>query len=283
MATYCSKGDKFKDFTIKNTAIKTDVGTATGRGFSPLIWNDCPVSELIANPLAGKYFFDDFNKSCGASTVAGHDWYSYIDSGGSIISAADVNGVIQLKTDATDNDSTTIITGNNTSGLVTLTAGMDNKFWFETRVSWSTITNAHIASFVGLTPIGQAADTKPMVDDSTHEIVTTLAHIGWHIDGADGDGVNFVYNTTSGTAGSVADVHVPVANTYVKLGLKYDPATSYLYSFVNGVQHATAKILDTDASFPTAIPLAICFSIKADGSAANTDLMNIDWVRAAFK
>ena len=174
-----------------------------------------------------------------------------------------------MKTDATDNDSTTLITGNNTTGLIEPADASDKKWWFEVRVKTATITDGDIAFFVGLTEEGQAADSKPMADDSTHEI-NDIDHVGFHVAGDDGDGVNFVWNLSGQTAQETVDVKTLVADTYTQLGFKY----------VDGVENINAGFLMSHASAPDD-NLAVCLSMKADGGAANTDKVTIDWVKYA--
>ena len=247
---------------------------------SPNIWGDCPVSEINNNPAKGFHVFEDFlDLAAGLTTVAGARFYSYLDAGGTLVLADDPKGAIELKTDATDNDSTTLISGNNTTGCILPADGVDKKWWFEARVKVNTITDGDIAWFIGLTEEGQAADSKPMADDSTHEI-NDIDHIGFHVDGADGDAMNFVYNLAGQTPIEVAGVKAVEVDTYVSIGLKYEPKDNKVRVFIDGVENIGAAFLLSVAAAPLD-NLAVCLSMKADGGAANSDKVTIDWVRYA--
>ena len=101
----------------ENVTYKTAAAIVASRP-SPIIWADCPVISMLQYPEKGSHFFEDFlSPAAGATTVAGHRFYSYLDSGGTLVLADDEKGALELKTDGTDNDSTTIITGNNTTEI----------------------------------------------------------------------------------------------------------------------------------------------------------------------
>lgn len=247
---------------------------------SPTIWCDCPEATFAQNQAKGFSVFEDFlDLAAGATTVAGARFYSYLDAGSSLVLADYQKGAIELKTDATDNDSTTITTGNNTTGLIEPADDSDKKWWFEVRVKTNTITDGDIAFFLGLTEEGQAADSKPMADDGTHA-VGDIDHVGFHVSGADGDGVNFVWNLSGQSAQATADVKTLVVDTYVQLGFKYDPSDNKVHVYVDGVENINAAFLMSHASAPID-NLAVCLSMKADGGAANTDKITIDWVKYA--
>ena len=122
---------------------------------SPKIWADCPVIPFLKDPGKGFHWFEDFlQPATGATTVAGHRFYSYIIGSGAITLADDPKGALVLDHNDTDNDEVAITTGNNTTGLVIPADGSSTKWWFEARVKYNNIvaeTNGDVAFFVGLT------------------------------------------------------------------------------------------------------------------------------------
>ena len=147
---------------MSKVTYKAATSVVTGRP-SPIIWADCPVVAFQKDPGKGFHVFEDFlDLATGATTVAGARFYSYIDTGGSFALADDNKGAIEFKTDATDNDSTTLISGNNTTGLILPANASKKRWWFEARIKTNTITDGDIAFFLGLTEEGQA-DRKSVV------------------------------------------------------------------------------------------------------------------------
>ena len=49
------------DFNAVMADVPVAYGTATGRGPSPLIWDDCPVLDYTLNPQLGSHVFDDLH------------------------------------------------------------------------------------------------------------------------------------------------------------------------------------------------------------------------------
>ena len=247
---------------------------------SPIIWADCPVIDFLRDPGKGFHFFDDFlTLSCqDATTEGGTLWYLFIASGGSVALDDGETGILNMDLGATDNEEVTIVTGDNTTGLIVPADGSTKKWWFEARFALGTITNANQACFLGLTEEGQAAATKPMEDDGTHAM-NDIDHVGFHVDGADGDGLNFVWRLSGQTAQSTADVAtISAVDTYYRVGMKYEPQDNKVHVFVNGVENTSAAFLMSHASAP-ADNLAVCIAVKADGG--TPDNMAVDWVRVA--
>ena len=264
---------------MSEVSYRSATAVVSGRP-SPKIWADCPVISFLKDPSKGFHEFEDFlSPAAGATTVAGHRFYSYIDTNGTLVLSDDEKGVLRIMTDEDDNDALVLITGNNTSGCITPANASKNKWWFEARIKCATITDGDVALFVGLTEEGQAADTKPMADDGTHAI-NDIDHVGFHVAGDDGDGVNLVWNLSGQTAQSTADVHTLEADTWVQLGLKYEPKDNKVHVYVDGVENKDAAFLMSHASAP-ADCLAVCLAIKADGTCAVTDYLYVDWVRYA--
>jgi len=257
---------------------KTAVNIPSDRP-SPIIWADCPVITMLRDPGKGFHVFEDFHYlNCDdATTIIGHRFYPYLDTCTLAILADNEKGILNMDLGDTENDAAVITTGDNVTGCITPADGSKLKWWFECRIAVGSITNGDQALFVGLAQEGQAADSKPLAD--TTLAVGDIDHVGFHVDGADGDGVNFVWNLNGQDAQVTADVYTFTAvDTYVNLGFKYDPNDNKVHVYVNGVENKSAAFLMSHASAPDDC-LAVVLAVKADGG--TPDNMLVDWVRYA--
>ncbi len=245
---------------------------------SPKIWADCPVVTFLKDPGKGFHFFDDFFEAPGATTVAGSRWYSYIDSAGSFALSDSEKGILTFVTDFDDDDITTIITGNNTTGLVTPANLSDKKWWFETRFAVDNVDNDGTSFFLGLTEEGQAANSKPATDDTG--VINDIDHVGFRVAADDGNGLDFVWNLSGQTAQATESVQTLVAGTFYNVGFKYEPKDNKVHVFVDGVENVSAGFLMSHASAP-ADTLAVCLSNKIMAGATGT--LSVDWVRMAVE
>jgi hypothetical protein len=231
---------------------------------------------FLKDPGEGFHIFEDFFSTRISSNS---QWYSYLDAGGQFVLDDDEDGVLELSPGDTDNEAVTIISGDNTTGIITPTDRGQNKWWFEARVKWDTITDGAIAAFIGLTEEGQAASAKPMADDGIHAI-NDIDHVGFHVDGADGDGLNLVWSLFGQTAQSTIDVQTLVADTFYRLGLKFNPIDNKVHVYIDGIENTSAAFSMSHVSAP-ADTLAVCLSVKADVNAISGDGIHVDWVRYA--
>lgn len=256
-----------------------NISTDTGRGYSPAIWGD--FNELDAIALGNAIVLrDDFVNFGKHNTDQDTQIYSsYIDTSNTIQQAATAGGVVELTVDATDNDSPVLQAGGGTGGAFQITTGTAGKLWFEARVQVSTL--AEIAVFVGLGAPNATADNGVLVDD-TGALSTSLGFIGWHAPAAASTCVfDGTYVKASGTAQVVAsDKHTAVADTWVKLGFKFDPQADTLTYYVNGVSVGSADVSAAGTTnFPSAVLLSPVIAMKTGAAAAKT--LRMDWWRCA--
>ncbi len=263
---------------------------ANTTGLSPRLW--AAVSASVMEPDgSGRLFMvgDDFGCVKNADTYT--DLYSemgytsYIDTGGTLLGLADENGgVLALTTDGTDEDEIWISSGDGTQqlGQISDTSGADFMTAFEARYKISSIANSVMSHFVGLASPGlAAADTAA---DATGVLAAAKAFIGFRTL-LDGDSIDFIYQAASQTlVTKISGVHVPVADTFVKLGFLYNPAAKAaqrIKVFVNNVEqstYVTATNIAT-ATFPDAEALAFLAGFKNTTAAAGE--LAIDWWRFA--
>jgi len=263
------------------------------RGPSPKIWADCPVVSFQKDPSRGIHKFDDFKNSSipteeadrtamtsGIANVVGDiNWYAFIESASTADLAlqADDDGVLMMDQDGTNDVVDSITTGNNVQGVFkTGAVKSSKKWWFEVRAKLSTITDGDLGTFIGLAAPGEAkTDHIQGVDSALQDV----DYIGFHIDEADGDAFDIVYNeATSGTAVAVTGkIAVSAADAYFRLGMKYDPNDNKVHCYLDGVE---VYSYSTDSiHFPTSTDFDILINISSGSGGADGDNIKIDWVR----
>jgi len=257
--------------------IVQDRGYVAGRGPSPIIWADCPVEEIIADPTKGIHFFDDFINFAPITTAgASGGYYGYIDGGNTIQQlATEINGVVRLALDTTDDDESCLITGGNTAGMVKVLSTAFKKLWFEARVRTSEVTTAG-GLFVGL--IEEASADGDLVADGCGAL-TTADYVGFRVLDDDNDGLDAAYRCYNQTEQVVQNAaQVLEADTWYKVGLSVDE-TGILRYYVNGAQVGSNVQWSDAATFPDGEELALAIARKNGTGAA--DSIDIDWWRCA--
>jgi hypothetical protein len=283
-----SKYDSFRRLVFESID-NNSIGTAAGRGPSPLIWSTCPVVEYMINPQEGMVYFNDFtagvvvanNKTAAQAAATGTVGAGITACTGATSGTAistlttDVNGVIKLES-TTDNEDCVIslLGGQNTAGMVRFTAG--KQLWMEARVSVLNITNSKFNAFFGfaeeaLTATGTLITTSDAMGDKDY--------VGFQRVFADGDMLDTVYATTSATATTVgADAVTMEAGTFKKIGLYCDGTTVYFYA--DGVLLDDSVAIATDG-FPDGEEMAWYAALMLGHG--DTASIQIDWVRIAME
>lgn len=263
---------------------------------SPNIWDDCPWNDIVegrSRDAQGTTFFDDFTHFplVGTQTTQiAQGFYKVFNTGAlTVTQAKQVNsinqpgGFITLGTD-TDNDSASLAQSIPSFALSGAT-GTSGKLWFECRVLLNSILTNMNGMFVGLaeTDLWTLATAVPF--NAGDAINNGAAAIGFR-KGEDGLGV---WDTvTSDRATSFTNVGASatsvLANTWIKLGMVYDPErTSDIVRFyADGVQLATSLSAATLAATTNlkAGLFGLIIASVAD-SAGTTALPAMDWWRIA--
>ena len=277
--------------------LKDNLGSErTDRWFSPNIWGDCPIEAIKNGTVIGRFFQDDFTGPCpntdaglyeGAGESCGLGYLFYGDTGVTMKAQAAVEeGVLEIAGNDADNDEGVISTGS-PSFIVSSTAADAKKLWFEARVKKASVTDEGSGMFIGL---GwdhgdgvSVAKTVCLTDDEAE--LGAFSFLGFLCDLSNADSWDFVYKAENQTAVTkIAGIDVAVADTFVKLGFKYDPdwpSTQRIAAYVNNVENSTyvtATNIAT-ATVPDAEPMAMVWAGKV-GTAAESK-MQMDWWRAA--
>lgn len=232
-------------------------GTAAGAGPSPLIWDDSKVLEVLLDPTAGFYYFDDFLGQIDATT--GDGWTLTQSNATGVISGltTDQGGVLVVNSAGSTADDS--INAQLTNCLFKPAAGVTIRF--EARVN---MTDASQQFFLGLAGVDTTLLASGAIDD-------TVDKCGFFHHAASTDNkISSICSRTS-TEDATADVAANADNTYVKLGFVINGLTSVTF-YVNGVAVETGT---TTAAIPNAV---MCLSAFA-GYESAAGVMHIDWVR----
>jgi hypothetical protein len=274
----------------------TGHNAANTSGLSPRLWSR--VTDSIMSPDGNKRLFlvgDDFPcmssaLSTGAAFTCEHPYLLFRDDTTNILCnlLADENcGVLALTLDAgcTAQDSAGFELGpgaasNGQLGQISDTAGAAFLTVFECRVKISSLVTGKNCFAVGLA--GPAISADGGLIDTAGGPMANKSFIGFNILADDGDSMDFCYQGASQTRqDKITGVHVPVADTFVKLGFIYDPdavASKRIAVYVDNVEQST-YVTATNiaaATFPDAE--ALTFALHCKNVAGSTALeAAIDW------
>lgn len=264
-------------------------GFSGGNRPSPKIWGDCPWRQIAIGQRAGVILHDDFtNLSQHITDQVVQQYASYIDTGVTITQLAGVvGGQAEIAGNDVDNDEGVLAT-HGPIVEVNDTVGSKFKMWFEARVSKASIADNALAMFIGLAfdhgSGVSVAQTGCLTDDDG--ALGAFSFLGFHVDQANGDAIDFVYKAEGQSAVVVkAGIQVPVINTFYKLGMKYDPekpGSKQIALFVDGVRNGTYVTSTQIAAvtFPDAEPLGLAWCTKVGTNAAIVKAQ-LDWWRVA--
>lgn len=275
-------------------------GPGSHRGLSGNLWGNC---NFLNNAMGGLYspsgapgdsgFFvvENFlNFAVGeavSSNVATYigdagGYTSYEDTGSTVTQlSTTAGGVIEIATDATDNDECWLQGGYAASVLsaISNTSSSDyyKKTWFECRFAIDQIASGNF--FIGLAEQGAAAedfitDGDAMADDKDF--------IGFQQLAGDVDGLDVVYNKDSGTDVVVIDVaQTLVATTFYKAGFFFDPdapASKKIKYFIDNTEqstYTTATNMDDSTNFPGGEEMHFIAGVK--NSTTTAKKLSVDW------
>lgn len=261
------------------------------------LWHDCKIPEIDADMNVGYGHGDNFTNcprtntgasgTIGLSPGKGYCFFGDTD----VLGMAEpqgtegtdaLGGVMEVSVNDSDNDEFVMSTGSPTF-MVTDTNAYKKKLRFECRVKRASIADNACGMFVGLAwdhgagvPV---AKTLCLTDDDM--ALGAFSYLGFHVDAADGDAINFVYKAEGqAQTDAIAGIVVPVADTYNKLGFVYDPfesADKRITCWIDGAPYKTTYITETNiaaATFPDAEPMAMVWCVKTGAAAASLAQMS---------
>lgn len=266
---------------MSNTVQYTSNTADTSRGASSAIWASCPIEDILAGVKDGYHFFDDFLS--GPLVAAGSEAATGLYRGFGDTASTGANG--------DEIGGTLVFTGttqDKACGFRTPTAPWQisrshGKLWFEARVKSSTIADAKHGIFLGLMEDTAITTAVPIISSSGTQSLADKNFVGFHRLSADGDMFDTVYKADGVTQVTVGSDAVTIAaDTYVKLGMVFDPATYVLTFYKNGVKLADTKTIPSavGTDFPNDVRLGLIFATSlATGTTPGS--AEIDWWRCA--
>jgi hypothetical protein len=250
----------------------------TSRCPSPSIWADCPALEIESGVASGIHFFDDFlsgpRVAAGAEAATGK-YLGFASTNATVLDGGEWGGSLVM-TGTTDNEGV----GFRTATAPFQIARAQGKLWFEARVKSSTIADTKHGIFVGLMDDAAITATSPITAAGA---IADRNIVGFHRLEGDGDYFDSIYKANGVTQVTVgSDAAVIEADTYVKLGMVFNPADNVLAFYRNGVRLADSKTIPAAAGtdFPNDVRLGLVFSaVLATGTTPGS--AEIDWLRCA--
>lgn len=252
---------------------------------TPGLWWDLPDHPAMVMHAKYRYMFCDFWNTGDYLTTVPHDGFVTVQDTGVTITHGGDGDIGELNwagMDATQDE-----------GILSVPEvfhrfEQERKLWFECRVKKADITD-DTAMFVGMAwdmggnqpvPAGFLVDTTGALISSTNG----MSLIGFHVDIAAADTVDFVYGA-EGQSPQVAQAGIAtmVADTYIKLGFKYDKGKTgsdgRFRLFIDGVEQTDKEITQANidaATFPEDEDLAPVMALKIVGTGDTGGA--IDWI-----
>ena len=260
----------------------------TSRGPSPNIWGDCPWVEILGQSgqgSGGYCFIDDFLMAGPTGTVgalADYGQYVMFGSSGATITYDDEIGGAVVLTEATDGESVSLTTESHPFRIV---AGA-GELWFEARIKVGDIVTTANSFLIGLMDTTAVTAIVPLTASG---VTADINYVGFMQPEGDTTTFNASYKANGVTeVESNGAIGALVADTYVKLGMKFDPSpattgtANQVRWYINGIAQATDKTITAAAGtdFPDDIGLGPVISL-AVGAGAATDTLTMDWWRVA--
>tara|TARA_X000001388_G_C2213099_1_gene115980 strand:+ start:471 stop:1256 length:786 start_codon:yes stop_codon:yes gene_type:complete len=246
--------------------------TDTSASPSPVIWGDCPVNEIIATGN-GVYMMEDFIEGTLASATTGNVGV-FLDGSCTVGYSNEVNGAVVLTHDGTADDSNSIFGA--PAFQISQTSG---NLWFEARVKFNTAAADKAGFFVGLMDATAPSEVIPLTAASA---MSDHNMVGFHKPEENSAAFDTSYKANGVTAVEVnSNVGALVADTYVKLGMKFETQSNILSFYIDGAKQTSTKTIPSSAGddFPNDVALKFVMTQLAEAAEAHT--MTCDWVRVA--
>lgn len=196
--------------------------------------------------------------------------------------ASEEGGYLDLETDGDDNDAVAIFS----EPLGKIVRNSGKKLWMEARLELGAIADQGV--FVGL--VEEAGASRDVIaDDAGSNGVIGESLVGFIVDNGDtnaadaiyrkdaGAVVNVLNDVTNATAIPTADRASLLADTEVKLGIRFDGYTK-LEFYANGVKVAEQ---DVDSTVDQSKSMSAIIALKTGAIAAQS--IAVDWLRYGYQ
>jgi len=237
-------------------------GSAAGAGPSPLIWDEAKLLEVMLDPTAGFYYFNDYMGEIDVTTANGY--VITTENSGAIAPVTDEDGGVLLVDSAGHNAADDGVNVQLTNCMFKPAAGRTIRF--EARVKFND-NSANTSQFaIGLAGVVVAAIDAGVVDDTVDKA------LWFHHAATTADKMSVCAARTT-EEDIDADKATTVDDTYIKLGFVIDGVTSIKW-YVNGaLVHTSSEA----ANIPNAA-MCLTYVAQVEGTSADSE-MSIDWVR----
>lgn len=262
---------------VNTIMLQNNRSSDTNAGPSPAIWGSCPRATFRDDPSVGYIFKPDlYNCPVFATTVAQMGLITLQDTGVTIQGDPTQPGVMQWGGMDADNDAGIITAAGNVGTAFVISDSDARELWYEIGLRKSVVTNNSMGFFAGLSEEGMATATNTLLATDSAALADKDL-IGFHVDQADGDSIDFVYNKAGagGVTVKISGLSAMVAATWIKLGFKYVPSApteKRIKIYVNNVENATyvtgANI--AAATFPDGEELVPTLAFKKGEAAIST-------------
>jgi len=241
-------------------------------GPSSGFWSNCPYIAYPDLSLAYHYHEDFVGPvSLPLQSGSGGGWKMFGDSDAVVTGdAGSLGGHLQMAPLTGSNSEAYFQLGEKgTETFIEYTKDSGKKSWVEFRVAYTSITNAANV-IIGLAEEG-AADSDFILDAGND--IDDKDFVGFVIWEGDPNAIDCIHQKSGGAFADPGLAGVPVAGTYLTLGLYFDGAeTVSFYKDGTAVQSAD---LDT-VTFPTGEELAPFIGMKNGAQDAE---VQVDWIR----
>lgn len=253
----------------------------TNRLKSPNIWSDCPEVQIREGSIGGMYSDWDFvdggliTSPTTEAALVGLPLIGFGSSGATVTYGDEQGGTLVL-TEATDNEAVYV---KNKPGAFQISS-LKGKFWFEARIKVNAITDNQIGFLLGMFDDVAMTVVVPLSTANPPILATTGNFVGFWGREEDAGMVHTEYKADGVTTVVVQEsVHQFVADTYVKLGMKFDPKDAYLRFYVNNVEQSSKKLIPnaTGTDFPADVRLNWMFGQRL--GASTSSLTTCDWIK----
>lgn len=239
-----------------------EIGTAAGKGLSPLIWDDCPVQALQMNPELGFIYYNDYVGQIDVTT--GDGYVITAVTSGNIEAVVDEQcGVLQVSSggNASADDGVNVQLQN---CMVKPAAGVT--IFFEARCKMTDTGDDQY--YIGLAGVDTTLIAAGIMDD----VVSKCGF--FRIAASTADKISAITARTSADD-ATADVASIADATYAKLGFVIDGLTSVKF-YVEGVLVETGT---TAANIANDV-MCLSYVAQVEQTSADADL-DVDWVCVA--
>jgi len=271
-------------------------GDNSRRGLSPALWGD--QAKVVADQDLGKcvFQFEDF-RGWSTHTVntnaviqgSAASW-KVIASDGVLINppatvdlATGESGVLTISGADADNDELYLC---NPYEWLKLDDSVPNRIKLECRMRKDVLTDATSSFSFGLTKVSDAV--AAMLTDGTGVLEANVDFVGFQQLTDDGDAIDLVYQATGQTLNTLlANAGTMTANTFIKLGLEYNPTPGDLNCLkfyidgvhVNRVANTVSAADIAAATFPDAVAVVPVFGFIMNGT-GDASYPALDWIAA---